>query len=261
MCKHAIKYCFIIICFLLSIKSLAQGPPIFTETPLMLGVEGRGIRTFGNIMEKENANIYMQPIAIPYNITSKWQVGAIVPFVAITPNGMSTNSGIGDLNLFVKRQLYQIDGKAKTLRGLLKVTETLPTGKTSGIPPLSPDAWQTNISVASGYITTKYGIYTELGYTLKGKNLADNFIYNLAFGLPLLPQKYPPKQLNVYLEFNGMYEFDDIGNTLFISPGLQFIAGRKLLLESGIQLPLDQAAPEGQQTNYILRVGTRILIF
>lgn len=242
-------------------STYSQGPPIFTETPIMFGVEGRGVRTFGNIVQKENANAYIQPIAIPYNITNKWQVGAIVPFVAITPNGMSTNFSIGDLNLFVKRQLYQIDGKAKTLRGLLKITETLPTGKTSGIPPLGADAWQTNLSTANAYVTTKFGIYSEIGYTIKANELADNFIYNLAFGLPLLPQKYPPKQLNIYLELNGVYEFDDIGNNLFISPGLQFIAGRKFLLETGIQLPLEQAAPEGQKTDYILRIGTRILIF
>lgn len=130
----------------------AQGPPIFSETPIMLGVEGRGLRTFGNIVQRENANAYIQPIAIPYNITNKWQVGAVVPFVAITPKGMSTNSGVGDLDLFVKRQLYQIDGKAKTLRGILKITETLPTGKTSGEPPLSADALQTNVSTANAYV-------------------------------------------------------------------------------------------------------------
>lgn len=246
---------------LLSFGMFAQGPPIFTETPIMLGVEGRGVRTFGNIVQRENANAYIQPIAIPYNITNKWQVGAVVPFVSITPKGMSTNSGIGDLNLFVKRQLYQIDGKAKTLRGILKITETLPTGKNSVMPPLGADAWQTNVSTANAYVTTKFGIYSEIGYTFKGNHLTDNFIYNFALGLPLLPQKYPPKQLNLYLELNGVYNFDDIGNTLFISPGLQFIAGRKFLLESGIQLPLGQAAPEGRQTDYILRIGTRILIF
>jgi hypothetical protein len=46
----------------------AQGPTIFTETPIMLGVEGRGLRAFGNIVQRENANTYIQPIAIPYNM-------------------------------------------------------------------------------------------------------------------------------------------------------------------------------------------------
>ncbi|MEE8289408.1 MAG: hypothetical protein V3R25_08335, partial [Nitrosomonadaceae bacterium] len=38
----------------------AQGPPIFTDTPLLLGLEGGGIRTFGKYISKENANIYLQ---------------------------------------------------------------------------------------------------------------------------------------------------------------------------------------------------------
>jgi len=32
----------------------AQGPPITTETPIMLGIEGNGIRTFGKFISKEN---------------------------------------------------------------------------------------------------------------------------------------------------------------------------------------------------------------
>ena len=64
---------------------LAQGPPITAETPIMLGLEGNGIRTFGKFISNENVTIYMQPIAIPYNITSKFQVGAVFPFKFIKP--------------------------------------------------------------------------------------------------------------------------------------------------------------------------------
>ncbi len=256
------KIC-IIFLFLLSIgiDVSAQGPPIFTDTPIMLGLEGRGIRTFGNIVSKENANAYVHPVAFPYNINNKWQVGVIAPFVSKSPDNLDTRSGLGDMKIFTKYQIYQNDGKGKTTRSLIKLTETLPTGDVSEAPPLGADEWQTTISIVSGHITTKYGIYTELGYNISGNTLPDNFIYNVAFGYPLLPQKYPPKQVNLFLEMNGNYVFDDIGNNLFISPGVQYIAGRKVLFESGIQLPLDEAAPEGQQTNFILRIGTRILIF
>lgn len=240
---------------------LAQGPPIFTDTPIMLGLEGRGLRTFGNIVSKENANAYIHPVALPYNINSKWQVGIIAPFVSKSPDGMNSRSGLGDMKIFTKYQIYQKDGKKKTTRSLIKLTETLPTGDVSEAPALGADAWQTTISLVSGHITTKYGLYTEFGYNISGSTLPDNFIYNIAFGYPLLPQQYPPKQINLYLEMNGNYVFEDIGNNLFISPGVQYIAGRKVLFEAGIQLPVDEAAPEGQQTNYILRIGTRILIF
>lgn len=250
-----------ILTVLLSLEMKAQGPPVFTDTPIMLGVQGRGVRTFGNIISKENANAYAQVLVMPYNITSKWQVGTVVPYLSISPERITSNSGFGDLKVFTKYQLYQKDGKGKTLRSLIKLTETFPTGNTSKMPVLGSGAYQTTLSLVNGYVTTKYGIYGEVGYNIAGNNLPDNLIYNIAIGYPLLPQKYPPNQLNLYLELNGNYVFDDIGNNLFLSPGIQYIAGRRLLFESGIQIPLADASPTNQQTNYILRIGTRILIF
>jgi hypothetical protein len=240
---------------------VAQGPPIFTDTPIMLGLEGRGIRTFGNIVSKENANVYVQPIVFPFNISANWQVGALAPFVSISPNGLGTRSGFGDVKVFTKYQIYKKDGKAKTLRGLIKITETFPTGNSTKTPALGTGGYQTTLSIVNGYVTTKYGIYGEFGYNITVNGLPDNFVYNIAFGYPLLPQKYPPNQLNLFLELNGNYVFDQVGNNLFLSPGIQYIAGKKVLFESGIQIPLDDSAPTGQQTNYILRIGTRILIF
>jgi len=243
-----------------SINVSAQGPPIFTDTPIMLGLEGRGLRTFGNIVSKENANAYIQPVVFPFNISTKWQVGANVPFVSISPDGLDTRSGIGDLRVFTKYQIYKKDGKAKTFRGLIKLTQTFPTGNSSKAPALGTGAYQTTLSLVNGYVTTKYGLYGEIGYNITSDGLPDNLVYNIAFGVPLLPQNYPPNQLNLFLELNGNYVLE-VGNNLFLSPGIQYIAGRKVLIESGIQIPLNDSAPIGQRTNFILRIGTRILIF
>ncbi len=240
---------------------LAQGPPIFTDTPIMLGLEGGGVRTFGNIINKENANAYTHILAVPYNITNRWQVGGVIPFVSISPEGMESRSGIGDIKFFTKYQIYQKDGKAKTLRGLIKLTETFPTGNSTEGFAVGTGAYQTTISLVNGYITTRYGLYTEFGYNITSAGLPDNFVYNLAFGYPTLPQQYPPRQLNLFLELNGNYVLNDIGNNLFITPGIQYIAGRRVLFESGIQLPLDQAAPENMGTKFVLRIGARVLIF
>jgi len=242
-------------------QSEAQGPPIFTDTPIMLGLEGRGIRTFGNVVSKENVKAYVHIVAIPYNISNKWQVGVIAPFVSKSPNGSTTNSGFGDLKIFTKYQIYQKDGKGKTFRGLIKLTETFPTGDTDEMPNLGAGINQTTISLVNGYVTTKYGIYWEVGYNATGSGNTDNLVYNIAFGYPLLPQNYPPKQLNLSLELNGNYVLDGVGNNVFISPGIQFIAGRKVLIETGVQLPLDEVAPSGAKTNYVLRIGTRVLLF
>lgn len=256
-----LKLVLIVLTLFLGFETSAQGPPIFTDTPIMLGVQGRGIRTFGNIVSKENTGAYSQVLVVPYNLTSKLQVAGVVPFQSISLDDGDRQTGFGDAKIFAKYQIYQKDGKGKTFRGLIKLTETFPTGNSEIIPALGAGVYQTTMSMVNGYVTTKYGIYGEVGYNLTGNGLPNNLIYNIAFGLPLLPQKYPPNQLNVFLELNGNFIFEDIGNNLFLSPGIQYIAGRKILFESGIQIPLDDSAPSGRQTDYVLRIGTRILIF
>jgi len=253
----------VIIFLLTSFSLLAQGPPIFTGTPVMLGLEGRGIRTFGKYISKENATAYVHPVAFPYNINSDLQVGGILPFVHKNPKPEAINaqSGIGDAAAFFKYEVLQKDWKGKTLRGLVKIQETFPTGNTENMPALGAGEYQTLISFVSGYITTKWGIYGDLGYNITSRTATENFLYNIAVGIPLLPQKWPPKQLNVYLEMNGNYLLDSKQNNLFISPGAQFIAGKRLLVETGIQYPLVDAAPEGQKTKFMYLLGTRILIF
>ncbi len=244
-----------------TVKIQAQGPPIYTGTPILLGLDGGGVRTFGKYISKENATAYVQPIAIPYNITAKLQVGAIVPFVRKSPDGLAANSGVGDVMAFAKYLLIQKDGSGKTFRLMARVKETFPTAKTNEMPALGSGAYQTDVGLVGGYISTKIGIYGEVGYNFTSDHLPDNLIYNLAVGLPLLPQQYPPKQLNVFLEFTGNYATSVKLNSLFIAPGIQAILGRRLLFESGIQLPLTQDVPDGQKTNFIFLLGTRILIF
>ncbi len=239
----------------------AQGPPIFTETPIMLGLEGRGVRTFGKYISKKNATVYVHPIAMPFNITSKWQVGGVLPLVNKAPDGVDSRFGLADVKLFTKIQVHQQNGKGKTFRTLVKITESFPTGNTSEMPQLGSGAWQTAIGLISGFITLDYGIYGEVTYNITSDGLPDNLVYNAAFSYPLLPQKYPPRQINVSLEFNGNHIADTGNNSLFISPGIQYIAGKKLLLETGIQLPLVEEVPDALKTNFMFTLGTRVLIF
>jgi len=239
----------------------SQGPPIYTDTPILFGLEGGGVRTFGKYISREDATVYMQPLTIPYNPSSKFLVAAVIPYVRKSPKGMETQTGIGDLTIVGKYVIFQRDKSAQTFRTALKISETFPTGKTSSMPPIGEDAYQTSIGLVNGFVTTKYGIYGEVNYNIRSNDLTDEWIYNLAFGLPLLPQKYPPNQINVFLELTGNYQAENRINRLFIAPGIQYIAGRRLLMEAGIQLPLQEDVPEAQKTNYMLQIGTRILIF
>jgi hypothetical protein len=243
------------ICALSTIGLFAQGPPITVETPVMLGLEGSGIRTFGKFISKENATIYVQPIGIPYNINSKFQVGGIVPFKFITPNEATTIGGLSDITIFAKYQLYKKDQTAKTFRILANIKQTFPTGKTgigSGIS-------QTYVGLIIGKISTAVGIYGDFGYQITNKNATDNFSYNFSVGIPLLPHQYPQKQINTFLEFNGNYLFEPKVNTVFISPGIQFIPGRRILIESSFQIPVVQQNITANKTNYMVLLGTRFL--
>ncbi len=253
-----------IVLFVLAVKfelGYTQGPPIFTDTPILLGLEGRGARTFGKFISKENAYIYMQTIAIPVNIAPKLAVGAIIPFVSKSIKGKPTQSGVGDIAAFLKYVVLQKDYPGKTFRALLKIEERFPTGRTSSDPPIGLDASQTYLAMVSGYITTKYGFYTEVGYNIISNHLPNPLVYNVAFSYPLLPQQYPPKQVNLSVDLNGNFISKSKTNTLFISPGIQYIPGRKVLIESGIQLPMVDDVPQGQKTNFMVMLGTRILIF
>ncbi|MCH8875085.1 hypothetical protein IH824_20375, partial [candidate division KSB1 bacterium] len=114
---------------------LAQGPPINTDTPIMLGLEGGGIRTFAKFVRRttllqdgdeipddmdRQVTVRVTPIAIPYNLFSdRFQMGVIVPFVDVdfesTVQDMSS-FGIGDVRVFAKYLLYQRDRKKETFR-------------------------------------------------------------------------------------------------------------------------------------------------
>jgi len=204
-----------ILIYLLFVQSLsAQGPPIFTDSPLLLGLEGGGIRIFGKYISTESGQTYIQPLVVPYNVTTDFQIGGIQPYVFLSPNNGESQSGFGNFTLFGKYSIIQIDGRAKTFRALLKYTQTFSTGASN----VSVNANASQFSIVTGYITINYGIYGTVGYSFVSSDLPDNLIYNFAFGYPLLPQKYPPFQINIFIELNGTHTLDVNQHLLFYIP-------------------------------------------
>jgi len=261
--KYISGYISGLVILLLCTEVKAQGPPIFTDTPIMLGLDGGGVRTFIRYINRENEEIYVQPLAVPYNINSKWQTGAILAWRSISPKAEDAESisGFGDLTLFTKYQIFQEDGKGKTFRGLIKLSETFPSGNTSGTPAVGSGVNITGIGFVTGLITTTYGIYGEFGYNIVSNDSPNNLVYNFAFSYPLLPQQYPPFQLNISMDLNGRLIPELDQNILLFSPGIQMITGKQFLLETGVQLPLAQSGFDSNELNYIYNLGMRILIF
>ena len=238
----------------------AQGPPITTGTPVMLGLDGNGIRTFGKFISKEKAKVYVHPIGIPFNVSSKFQIGTILPFKAINPEDGVSTSGISDIAIFSKYQLFKKDGTAKTFRILATYKHVFPTGNTKSIPKIGSGLHQNFLGFVLGKVSSKVGIYGDFGYNLVQGPASDNFVYNFSIGIPLLPQQYPQKQINTFLEFNGNYIFKPNIHTLFIAPGITFIPGRRILFETSFQYPLLQKNVGINKTNYTFLLGTRFLL-
>lgn len=237
----------------------AQGPPITAETPLMLGLEGSGVRTFGRFTSSENSKSYVHIMALPYNITSRFQIGGVLPFVVKTPTDARRVSGFGDVVLFAKHQLFKKDEVAKTFRVTALFRQTFPTGKSSGTPSIGSGVYQTYLGLILGKISTRVGFYGDIGYQMQSGAAPNKLVYNLSAGLPLLPQQYPPKQLNAYLELNGLSTFNDKTNRLFLSPGLQLIPGRRILFESSFQWLLLQENVI-VETRFSILFGIRFLL-
>ena len=278
--------------------SFAQGPPITTDTPIMFGVSGRGLRTFGKIIHKatllQNGNeindpldrdvtVWITPLAVPYNFfNDKFQIGVIAPFMRIklnTNQGSVTTSGVGDIRLFFKYLLYQKDSRNKTFRIASKAGIKFPTGNENKQPALGTGSTDYFFSTVAGWIKSRVGIYLEGIYNLNTSRnqikFGNSFSYNFSFGYRLLPvvyETYPSPQLNGFLEFNGVtagknqvngQSAENSGGTiLFFSPGLQYVGGRRWLIEASFQYPLVNE-PNGTQlaTDWTFSLGTRILIF
>ena len=277
--------------------ALAQGPPINTDSPIVLGLSGRAVRTFGKLVRvttllrdgEETANpnndkvtLWVTPLAVPYNLTDKLQVAAIFPFInasLTTGDQRFSNFGLGDVQFFAKYVWHQSDGKNKTFRVASRVDVKIPTGERSEKPALGTGSTDFALSTVAGWIENRVGVYLEGGYGLNtskdGLNYGNSLFYNLAIGYRLAPvvyETYPSPQLNVFLELNGataarntLNGFGDQnsgGTTVFISPGLQYIGGRLWLVEASYQYPIVQN-PNGIQlaVTGTASLGVRILLY
>ncbi|NIR47926.1 transporter, partial [candidate division KSB1 bacterium] len=222
-------------------------------------------------------------IAVPYNLFSdKFQVAVIAPFLNVNFDSRNQNFssfGIGDMRLFAKYLVYQFDRKNETIRVASKAGIKLPTGNEKESPPLGTGSTDYFFTTVAAWIKKRIGIYLEGIYNLntsKGRvDFGNSVAYNLAFGYRLLPaiyETYPSPQLNAFLEINGTttdtnsisgQEVKDLGGTIiFLSPGIQYVGGRRWLLEASVQIPVVNK-PNGTRlaTDWTASFGTRILLF
>ena len=275
----------------------AQGPPINTDTPIMLGIAGRGVRTFFEVTRMDqllqdgeeipdpmgrSVTVFIYPLVLPFNLTPTTQIGVIAPFLTKdlkSNTGNNSRFGFGDASVFLKQLILQVDRKAETFRVAVKGSAKFPTGDDGGSPSLGSGSVDYGISAVAGWIKSRWGFYGETIYVIAtsnhGADFGDQFAYNAAVGYRLLPSlytHYPQPQLNLYLELNGnvvdhtmidgLENPNSGGSILLISPGIQYVGGRRWLIETSVQLPLsDESNGTQLGTSWTASLGTRVLIF
>jgi len=291
----------LVITALTPLKAFSQGPPINTDTAIITGLEGAAVRSFVKSIKKSGdlpgggtgrVTAIAVPLVVPYEIfTNKLIFVGIFPYfdksrktdkAGVTERQKTT--GFGDASLSLKYLVFQRDALKETKRATVVGGIKLPTGNDDkkGLPrpfQLGSGSFDYHLGSTFTWVKGRGSVNADFLYTFKteagGFRFGDTMKYDLALGFRLLPvvyRTYPAKQLNIYLEFNGLYARrndvngasvqDSGGNTVLISPGIQFIPGRTLIFEASLQLPLIEDLNGTQlETDYTFLAGFRWLIY
>ncbi len=226
----------------------------------MIGEKRFVLKTLSRVEVRENATFYKIPIMGHYVIKPNLLVVAHIPFAGYTSNvgeGFKKN-GLGDVNIQMKYQFFRWDESRKTARAAVKVQQFFPTGIQTGNYEISIHEWQTFAGLTFGYEALRYGLGANIGYHYVA-NQADFFHYKISTGVPLMPLVYPPKQINLYFEYDGEVNLSEGHHALFMAQGIQY-AIKRLTFEMAVRFPIIQNMPAIERQKYTLLFGTRFII-
>jgi len=239
-----------------SLNIFAQGPPITSDKPVMLGGGSWVVKSLTEIRNTEEGNFFKLPIMVHFLPTESTLLGVHIPFVNYSFEEGTSGQTLGDIELLGKYQFYRKDDMGKTFRIVLKTLQTLPTGKSLQLDGISNGNFQSYWGLVAGYESIKYGISNELGYNLSPSDDRDELRYKLGFGLPLLKSTYPVNQLNLYFEYQNSWFIEENDFLMLYAQGIQYAKGR-VTMETALQFPLIQTISEEQQRKFSLFLGTR----
>jgi len=246
----------------------AQGPPILTDKPIMMGA-GRGmLMTSARYRANDLVQYTYLPIMFHYDMTENTEF-SIMPSLVIS-DALRRDVEIGDLQAAFKYQFFRNDRVGKTVRFAAKVEQTFPTGPDTHTMDLGLGTWRTYLGVVGGMEHLKLGIQSELGYSfMAAGHMADMLEYKLGFGLPVLKPSYPVKQLNLYLETEGFTMMPvrhnehntRLQSALWYAPGIQYAIGT-WTFDLSVQLPAYQDLPDHLlwRRNASVIAGFRVII-
>lgn len=237
----------------------AQGPPILTDKPIMLGEKRIILKTLAHNHIYEDATYLKVPLMAHYIIKPNLLVAVHLPYASFTKDDGSSDAGLGDISATIKYQFFRRDQSSKTFRAAAKLMQLFPTGISSGIDEISLGEFQTHVGLTAGYEALRYGLGVNLMYHDLGDQGDDFFMYKGSVGVPLMPLVYPPNQINLYFEYEGNIRAKDGAHTLYFAQGIQY-AMKRITIESSIKVPLIKNATMDVGLKHILYFGARFII-
>ncbi len=249
-------YWLLALCWVFATGARAQGPPITSDKPIMLGA---GSLTAMSLVEIRNLNkgtFSFLPVMLHYLPSSNTLVGIEIPYVGYDLENGESGGNIADIKLMGKYQFLRRDATGKTFRMAAKTIQNLGTGKDLDLMDLSIGTYSGYYGVVAGYESLKYGISNELGYNWVPDGSMDAFQYKLGFGLPLLKPQYPNKQVNLYFEYASIWQTERGGYQLLYAQGLQY-ATKNVTFDLAFQLPLVNDVFLQNKLKYSILFGSR----
>lgn len=249
-------YFWLIAILLVQTASIAQGPPITADKPIMLGGNSFTTKTLTEIRHINRGTFVYVPVMLHYLPTSNSLVALHLPYIHYDMEDGTLGSSLADIKVMGKYQFYRKDGTGKTFRMVAKTLQTLPTGKKIDAMDLSTGMYAGYYGIVAGYESLKYGISNELGYNWMPGGSLDELRYKLGFGLPLLKPQYPNKQVNLYFEYTNSWQVERDGYQLLYAQGVQY-ARKNITFDLAVQLPLVNDVREQDKLKYSLFLGSR----
>ena len=207
-----------------------------------------------------------------YGVSGKLAVFGVLPYVDKTLEMKSSrtsierdNRGLGDATAFVRYTFWQDDIKGRTFRLAGVGGFTAPTGdddqsdRVGRLPPPLQDgsgAWDWFGGVVATYQTLGYQLDGQLSYRdnreANGFEPGDESRLDLSWQYRLWPRElaggvpgffYGVLEVNVLHQdknrINGLSDGNSGGDTVWLSPGLQYVT-KRWVLEAVVQKPVSQ---------------------
>ncbi len=259
-----------VMCAILALGPLASSAahahePVFGVGPETIYEGGVGVEVGWNFEDEGDERTAVIDTELIYGVTPDFSLTLEVPHVLRRHTEDGTRSGLGDMLVRGKLQVWKRDRLNASEKLSLIVGLKLPTGSEHGDVPLGTGSYDPVFGIAAGHESRSWYAFGSIRYLLRtrhdGLNRGDRIFYDVAAGLRPWKTGYLEPDLVFLLEFNGIATAQDRDragavpstgrNVGWLGP-TALLSYRNLMTKAGIQFPV-YASRRGSQERPDLR--------